>query len=233
MLALSICLLGGVVDLNSENCTHQAFVSKKTIQYCLPQPLAYQKVTGAVSFNSENKTALFLDSQLSIEMLDVSITTSSIGSDFTLIGLGTSVVARNLSVYISRSSGYCNGILPVVSLAQLSDCRIEVRGGNFSYGLAKTIHGRIDLDGVYIQIVGGGIALGKHASGAEFRMIHCKFIELPLETGGIVKNVVDSRISIFVDVNYTNSQQSAEFDKIIWDPIELCQNVWEVVHTTV
>ena len=205
-------MLGGVVDLNSANCTHLAFVSKKTIQYCFSQPVAYQKMNGPISFASNDKTAIFLQSSRALFYLDVSIVTRSIGNNFTLIGLGTSVVARNLSVYISSSSGYCNGILPAVSLAQLRDCRIEVHGGDVSYGLARMIRGNIDLDGVFIKIVGKGAALGERAIRAVFRMVHCRLLEHILENeGGIVKHVSGSQIAVFVDSEYTDTSNNSEF----------------------
>ena len=174
--------------------------------------MSYQKVNGPISFASNDKTAIFLQSSRALFYLDVSIATTSIGSDFTLIGLGASVVARNLSIYISYSSGYYNGILPAVSLAQLSDCRIEASDNDISYGLAKRISGNIDLDGVFITITGKGAALGERAIGAVFRMVHCRLLEyMSASEGGIVKHVSDSRLEVFVDTEYTE-RESGEFN---------------------
>jgi len=74
------------------------------------------------------------------------------------------------------------------------------------------IRGNIDLDGVFIKIVGKGAALGERAIRAVFRMVHCRLLEhMSTSEGGIVKHVSGSRLEVFVDTEYIE-RESGEFN---------------------
>ena len=110
-------------------------------------------------------------------------------------------------IRVEREGAYL-GLFPLSREVRLRDCRIEATATE-AYGIAQTITGLLDMDGVSVAVRGeSGAALGEAAVEVAFRLIHCK-LTAALHSGCIL-GTADENTSAFVsDTEYDECEEDA------------------------
>ena len=93
--------------------------------------------------------------------------------DVFLFGSGSALLAQGITLWKNCCDMY-SGFFAVSKEIRLRDCQISVDAEN-AYGIARTITGLVELDGVSITLNWmHATVLGDRAIGAVFRLTHCR-----------------------------------------------------------